>query len=71
MGGDIIVLKTIYTVLLRSVLDYGCVVFGSAADTVLKVRLHCISQSFRVKLSNRDSQTLYRLKKDDANCNIS
>ncbi len=33
--------KSIYTGLIRSVLDYGCIVFGSASNTSLK-KLDCV-----------------------------
>ena len=35
-GAERTSLKTIYVGLIRSVLDYGCVAFGSAANTSLK-----------------------------------
>ena len=35
-GADRTAMKTIYTGLIRSVIDYGCVVYGSAASTNLK-----------------------------------
>lgn len=36
MPGDRIALKTIYICPIRSVLDYGCIAFGYAANTILK-----------------------------------
>ena len=46
-GADI-ALKAIYTGLVRSVLDYGCVVYGSAANTSLRKIDNIQYQALRV-----------------------
>lgn len=47
-GADRTALKAIYTGLIRAILDYGCVVYGSAASTSLKKLEVIQSQALRI-----------------------
>lgn len=47
-GASRVALKTIYTGLIRSVIDYGCMVYGSAANTTLKQLDVIQNQALRV-----------------------